>query len=141
MSSPSALSRLPSAKPANSQSPSGSLRTRASLPTRRRSLLGRLPEMLHSPPRLSRSSQPIRVSFEFFPPKTEEMEKTLWEAIGRLAPLAPSLVSGTYGAGGSTRERTHATVARLVEETALQPAAHLTCVGASRAEIDAVIQD
>jgi len=97
--------------------------------------------MLHSPPRLSRSSQPIRVSFEFFPPKTEEMEKTLWEAIGRLAPLAPSFVSVTYGAGGSTRERTHATVARLVEETALQPAAHLTCVGASRAEIDAVIQD
>src|SRR5580658_1825585 len=81
----------------------------------------------------------IRVSFEFFPPKTEEMEKTLWEAIERLAPLAPSSVSVTYGAGGSTRERTHATVARIVRETNLRPAAHLTCVGASRAEIDTVI--
>jgi methylenetetrahydrofolate reductase (NADPH) len=97
--------------------------------------------MLHSPPRLSRSGQPIRVSFEFFPPKTAEMETTLWEAITRLAPLAPSFVSVTYGAGGSTRERTHATVARIVEETTLQPAAHLTCVGASRAAIDEVIRD
>jgi methylenetetrahydrofolate reductase (NADPH) len=97
--------------------------------------------MLHSPPRLSRSGQPIRVSFEFFPPKTAEMEATLWEAITRLEPLAPSFVSVTYGAGGSTRERTHATVARIVEETTLQPAAHLTCVGASRAAIDEVIRD
>jgi methylenetetrahydrofolate reductase (NADPH) len=97
--------------------------------------------MLHSPPRLSRSGQPIRVSFEFFPPKTAEMEATLWEAVTRLAPLAPSFVSVTYGAGGSTRERTHATVARIVEETTLQPAAHLTCVGASRAAIDEVIRD
>src|SRR3984957_13360204 len=84
---------------------------------------------------LSRSGSPIEVSFEFFPPKTEEMEKTLWEAIERLAPLAPSFVSVTYGAGGSTRERTHATVARIVRETTMRPAAHLTCVGASKDEI------
>jgi methylenetetrahydrofolate reductase (NADPH) len=82
----------------------------------------------------------IRVSFEFFPPKTEEMEKSLWEAIGRLSPLAPNFVSVTYGAGGSTRERTHATVRRLIEETALTPAAHLTCVAATKPEIDAVIE-
>jgi methylenetetrahydrofolate reductase (NADPH) len=78
----------------------------------------------------------IRVSFEFFPPKTEAMEAQLWEAIDALAPLDPAFVSVTYGAGGSTRERTHATVSRLVRETALVPAAHLTCVGASRGEID-----
>ncbi|PWB65319.1 MAG: methylenetetrahydrofolate reductase [NAD(P)H] [Bradyrhizobiaceae bacterium] len=82
----------------------------------------------------------IRVSFEFFPPKTEEMERTLWEAITRLAPLAPRFVSVTYGAGGSTRERTHATVKRILAETRLVPAAHLTCVGATRAEVDAVIR-
>jgi methylenetetrahydrofolate reductase (NADPH) len=82
----------------------------------------------------------IRVSFEFFPPKTEEMEKTLWESITRLAPLKPNFVSVTYGAGGSTRERTHATVKRMLAETALIPAAHLTCVAATREEIDAVIQ-
>jgi methylenetetrahydrofolate reductase (NADPH) len=81
----------------------------------------------------------IRVSFEFFPPKTEEMEKTLWESISRLAPLAPSFVSVTYGAGGSTRERTHATVKRIVNETALTPAAHLTCVAATCADVDGVI--
>jgi methylenetetrahydrofolate reductase (NADPH) len=85
-------------------------------------------------------AQPIRVSFEFFPPKTEEMEKNLWEAVARLAPLTPNFVSVTYGAGGSTRERTHATVRRIVTETALTPAAHLTCVAATRPEIDAVIQ-
>jgi methylenetetrahydrofolate reductase (NADPH) len=78
------------------------------------------------------------VSFEFFPPKTEAMDRSLWQAITRLAPLAPCFVSVTYGAGGSTRERTHATVARLRRETALEPAAHLTCVGASREDIDAV---
>ncbi|HEY1364542.1 MAG TPA: methylenetetrahydrofolate reductase [NAD(P)H] [Xanthobacteraceae bacterium] len=83
----------------------------------------------------------IRVSFEFFPPRTEEMERTLWESIARLAPLEPSFVSVTYGAGGSTRERTHATVKRILAETALTPAAHLTCVAATRAEIDAVIRD
>ncbi len=78
------------------------------------------------------------VSFEFFPPKTPEMEQKLWQAITALAPLAPSFVSVTYGAGGSTRERTHHTVRRIVQETSLKPAAHLTCVGASRAEIDEV---
>src|SRR3954470_572767 len=81
----------------------------------------------------------IGVSFEFFPPKTEEMEKNLWEAITRLAPLAPDFVSVTYGAGGSTRERTHATVKRILEETDLTPAAHLTCVAATRAEVDEFI--
>ena len=82
-----------------------------------------------------------RVSFEFFPPATAEMEKTLWDSIERLAPLAPNFVSVTYGAGGSTRERTHATVKRILTDTALTPAAHLTCVGASRAEIDAIVLD
>src|SRR6202043_1570929 len=81
----------------------------------------------------------IRVSFEFFPPKTEEMERTLWESVERLAPLRPHFVSVTYGAGGSTRERTHATVKRILAETMLTPAAHLTCVGASRGDVDAVI--
>jgi methylenetetrahydrofolate reductase (NADPH) len=81
----------------------------------------------------------IRVSFEFFPPKTAEMEQTLWEAIARLAPLQPNFVSVTYGAGGSTRERTHATVKRIVAETMLTPAAHLTCVAATRADVDAVV--
>lgn len=75
------------------------------------------------------------VSFEFFPPKTEAMERILWESIKSLAPVAPRFVSVTYGAGGSTRERTHATVRRIVDETALVPAAHLTCVNASRNEI------
>ena len=82
----------------------------------------------------------INVSFEFFPPKTEEMDKTLWESITRLAPLAPRFVSVTYGAGGSTRERTHATVKRILGETALTPAAHLTCVAATCTEIDEVIR-
>jgi methylenetetrahydrofolate reductase (NADPH) len=81
------------------------------------------------------------VSFEFFPPKTAAMEQTLWQAVTRLAPLGPRFVSVTYGAGGTTRERTHATVARMRRETALEPAAHLTCVGASRDEIDAVARD
>ena len=83
----------------------------------------------------------MRVSFEFFPPKTEEMERSLWEAIGRLAPLAPHFVSVTYGAGGSTRERTHSTVKRLINETALKPAAHLTCVDALRGDVDQVVRD
>ena len=77
----------------------------------------------------------IRISFEFFPPKTEKMELQLWDAITQLAPLAPGFVSVTYGAGGSTRERTHATVARIVSETDLIPAAHLTCVSASKDDI------
>ena len=83
----------------------------------------------------------IEVSFEFFPPKTEKMEQTLWESIKTLEPLNPRFVSVTYGAGGSTRERTHSTVARILNETALTPAAHLTCVGASRDEIDSVARD
>ncbi len=80
----------------------------------------------------------IVVSFEFFPPKTEKMEETLWSSITRLAPLGPEFVSVTYGAGGSTRERTHATVTRLIKETPLKPAAHLTCVDATKEEVDAV---
>ena len=79
-----------------------------------------------------------KVSFEFFPPKTEPMAEQLWRAIERLAPLAPRFVSVTYGAGGSTRERTHQTVVRILRETALTPAAHLTCVAASRGEVDEV---
>jgi methylenetetrahydrofolate reductase (NADPH) len=86
------------------------------------------------------SARRPNVSFEFFPPKTPEMEQSLWEAVGRLATLHPSFVSVTYGAGGSTRERTHATVKRMVEETALKPAAHLTCVSASKAEVNEVIR-
>ena len=82
----------------------------------------------------------INVSFEFFPPKTEEMERTLWDSIERLAPLRPNFVSVTYGAGGSTRERTHATVKRILAGTALTPAAHLTCVSATRDEVDGVIR-
>jgi methylenetetrahydrofolate reductase (NADH) len=78
------------------------------------------------------------LSLEFFPPKTPALEASLWRAVERLAPLGPRFVSVTYGAGGTTRERTHATVTRLRCETALEPAAHLTCVGASRAEVDAV---
>jgi len=80
----------------------------------------------------------IAVSFEFFPPKTEAMAETLWRSIETLAPLHPRFVSVTYGAGGTTRERTHATVTRIVRETDLTAAAHLTCVGASRDEVDAV---
>ena len=93
-------------------------------------------------PRASRTICPdISVSFEFFPPGSEAMEATLWESIKRLAPLNPSFVSVTYGAGGSTRERTHATVARIVKETAIRPAAHLTCVAAAGDEIDSIVRD
>ena len=81
------------------------------------------------------------VSFEFFPPKTEKMEETLWSAIQTLVPLRPRFVSVTYGAGGSTRERTHQTVARIATETAIPAAAHLTCVEASKAEIAEVAQE
>jgi methylenetetrahydrofolate reductase (NADPH) len=99
--------------------------------------------MLASPERKSRflGGGDIDVSFEFFPPKTAVMEETLWRAIRRLEPLCPRYVSVTYGAGGSTRERTHATVARILRETKLKPAAHLTCVAATRAEVDEVIRD
>ena len=83
----------------------------------------------------------LQVSFEFFPPKSPEMEETLWRAIKRLEPLAPRFVSVTYGAGGSTRERTHRTLKRILQETTLLPAAHLTCVAATRDEVDAVSRD
>lgn len=85
-------------------------------------------------------SQPIKVSFEFFPPKTPEMEATLWASIQRLAPLTPQFVSVTYGAGGSTRERTHSTVSRIIQETPLKPAAHLTCVAATKEEVNDVVR-
>jgi len=83
----------------------------------------------------------INVSFEFFPPKSDAMEETLWRSIRRLEPLRPEYVSVTYGAGGSTRERTHATVGRILRETTLKPAAHLTCVSATREDVDEVIRD
>ncbi len=83
----------------------------------------------------------LSVSFEFFPPRTEAMEAQLWRAIERLAPLNPSFVSVTYGAGGSTRERTHATIKRMLSETNLRPAAHLTCVGSTKEEIDGIVRD
>lgn len=83
----------------------------------------------------------IDVSFEFFPPKSAAMEATLWDSIATLSPLGPRFVSVTYGAGGSTRERTHATVARIARETAVPAAAHLTCVEATREEIDAVADE
>lgn len=91
--------------------------------------------------RAGRDKSRPRVSFEFFPPKTDEAETALWRAITRLAPLKPDFVSVTYGAGGSTRERTHRTVQRILAETDLTPAAHLTCVEASRDEVDAVVDD
>ncbi len=92
------------------------------------------------PSRFIRSDR-LRVSFEFFPPATEEMDKILWSSIERLAPLMPQFVSVTYGAGGSTRERTHATVKRILAETPLTPAAHLTCVAATRGEIDGIVRN
>ncbi|BDW81661.1 methylenetetrahydrofolate reductase [Erythrobacter sp. Dej080120_24] len=82
----------------------------------------------------------VAVSFEFFPPKSEKMEAQLWDAVQQLKPLDPSFVSVTYGAGGSTRERTHATVARIIADAKLPAAAHLTCVGASKAEIREVAE-
>jgi methylenetetrahydrofolate reductase (NADPH) len=88
-----------------------------------------------------RNAAALKVSFEFFPPKTEAMEQQLWQAVKRLEPLAPRFVSVTYGAGGSTRERTHTTVRRIEAETALHAAAHLTCVGATREQVDEVARD
>ncbi len=85
-----------------------------------------------------RARPPVAVSFEFFPPKSPAMEETLWQAVQKLAPLRPRFVSVTYGADGSTRDRTHRMVSRIVRETGLVSAPHLTCVGASRDEIDAV---
>lgn len=86
-------------------------------------------------------AQGPKVSFEFFPPKSEEAEAKLWSSIARLTPLAPDFVSVTYGAGGSTRDRTHRTVRRIVSETEMAPAAHLTCVSATRDQVDEVIRD
>jgi methylenetetrahydrofolate reductase (NADPH) len=83
----------------------------------------------------------LRISFEFFPPKTDKMAETLWSSIKRLEPLQPRFVSVTYGAGGSTRERTHQTVVRIQKETSLTPAAHLTCVEATRDEVDTVARE
>ena len=96
--------------------------------------------LTNRPSRILGSKNGLRVSFEFFPPKTPAMEEGLWRAIERLAPLSPSFVSVTYGAGGSTRERTHATVLRLLNETGLRPAAHLTCVAATKGEVDDVVR-
>ena len=95
-----------------------------------------------SPPRPpgSNALRP-RVSFEFFPPKTPELEAQLWRAVDRLSPLNPTFVSVTYGAGGSTRERTLGVLRRLMAETNLRPAAHLTCVAASREEVDEVARE
>jgi len=81
------------------------------------------------------------ISFEFFPPKSEAAGEKLWQAIGRLAPLRPDFVSVTYGAGGSTRDRTHQCVKRIIDETDLKPAAHLTCVAASKTDVDSVVDD
>ena len=83
----------------------------------------------------------VRVSYEFFPPKTEKMETRLWDAVEKLEAMNPDFVSVTYGAGGSTRERTHRTVTKFVQETDLRPAAHLTCVGSPREEIDTIARD
>lgn len=85
--------------------------------------------------------QPVTVSFEFFPPNDVEMERTLWASVQRLAPLRPHFVSVTYGADGSTRERTHKTVMRVMRETSLTPAPHLTCIGAPREELLAIARD
>src|SRR5271169_1983267 len=87
------------------------------------------------------AAAPMRVSFEFFPPADEQMEAMLWRSVERLAPLAPSFVSVTYGADGSTRERTHKLITRIQLETSLTGAPHLTCIGASRAEILAIARE
>jgi methylenetetrahydrofolate reductase (NADPH) len=93
------------------------------------SLVGRVEDSV------SMIAHPVQVSFEFFPPGDEKMEQTLWQSIQRLAPLRPRFVSVTYGADGSTRERTHNVVSRVVRETLLTPAAHLTCVGMDREHV------
>jgi methylenetetrahydrofolate reductase (NADPH) len=103
--------------------------------------LAQKPGLLSADPVGDFDGGPPRVSFEFFPPKTPEMEERLWAVVKRLEPLMPRFVSVTYGAGGSTRERTHATVRRIRQETVLEPAAHLTCVAATRDEIDNVARD
>ncbi|MDE2581784.1 MAG: methylenetetrahydrofolate reductase [NAD(P)H] [Rhodospirillales bacterium] len=104
-------------------------------PTLARWLTG--PRVTGLPAPLCEGPPPL-LSFEFFPPRTEALEVQLWSCIRRLEPMAPRFVSVTYGAGGSTQARTHATVTRILAETALTPAAHLTCIGASRHEVDEV---
>jgi methylenetetrahydrofolate reductase (NADPH) len=94
--------------------------------------------MTDNRPSSSTTENDVEVSFEFFPPQDEAAARLLWSSIERLAPLEPRFVSVTYGAGGSTRARTHAVVGRIMSETPLTPAAHLTCVGAARAEIDEI---
>src|SRR4051794_41328166 len=98
-------------------------------------------KLSHHLPLFAEARGDIQVSFEFFPPKSDKMAETLWESIQTLAPLQPRFVSVTYGAGGSTRERTHDTIERILAETRLTPAAHLTCVGATKEEIDAIAKD
>lgn len=100
-----------------------------------------LSNALETLPIISSLSTPVKVSFEFFPPKTEKMNESLWKSIKRLESLKPDFVSVTYGAGGATRERTHDTVVRIKKETSLEPAAHLTCVDASKEEIDKIIHE
>ena len=97
--------------------------------------------MAQKPIPLSRAGARVHVSFEFFPPKTAEMEANLWDAAARLEPLGPAFVSVTYGAGGSTRERTHAVVERMAQSTTMKPAAHLTCVGAPCNDIRQTLRD
>jgi methylenetetrahydrofolate reductase (NADPH) len=97
--------------------------------------------LAHHLPLFSEARGDIKVSFEFFPPKSETMAETLWNSIQTLAPLQPRFVSVTYGASGSTRERTHQTVERILNETDLTPAAHLTCVGASRDEVNEIAKE
>ena len=103
--------------------------------------MNRLDTLAPHAPLFAEARGDIAVSFEFFPPKTDKMAATLWESVKTLEPLRPRFVSVTYGAGGSTRERTHSTVERILKETELTPAAHLTCVGASKAEIDEIARD
>ncbi|HEX6219303.1 MAG TPA: methylenetetrahydrofolate reductase [NAD(P)H] [Sphingomicrobium sp.] len=103
--------------------------------------MNRIDSLAPHAPLFAEARGDIAVSFEFFPPKTEKMAETLWESVKTLEPLEPRFVSVTYGAGGSTRERTHATVERILKETSLTPAAHLTCVGASKSEIDDIARD
>lgn len=105
------------------------------VPTLQRWLTG---PRFRSLPARDAEQPPPKLSFEFFPPRTEALEQQLWTCIQRLAPMMPRFVSVTYGAGGTTQARTHATVARIVRETSLTPAAHLTCVGATRQEVDDV---
>jgi len=103
--------------------------------------MNRLESLANHAPLFAEARGDIQVSFEFFPPKTEKMAETLWESVKTLEPLNPRFVSVTYGAGGSTRERTHQTVERILKETSLTPAAHLTCVAASRDEVDEIARE